>query len=296
MDPMILTNSDVEAFLNCRRAWGWGDVEGFNLPDKEVSAAALGTRVHGGILDGYYRDGSDPVAYHDKLCRDALTRMGDAGAPDWDFDQFYKDMVVGRNCVEAYMEWMEREGPDHGYTVEGVEEEIEALILDGRVLLRGKVDLRMVRDTDGSRRVSDLKTSGLQMTTVHHRLERSYQPVVYDWLLELNSGENVAAATFRIVKKVNKRSSGKPQVEEFSVPGALRARANRRKMIERIALEMLALRAKTDPSVFYISPSDACAWCDFRDPCRLADEDPLAARAMLDDLFTAGRHARYEEK
>ena len=131
MDPMILTNSDVEAFLNCRRAWGWGDVEGYNLPDKEVSAAALGTRVHGGILDGYYRDGSDPVAYHDKLCRDALTRMGDAGAPDWDFDQFYKDMVVGRNCVEAYMEWMAREGPDHGYTVEGVEQEVEAPILDG---------------------------------------------------------------------------------------------------------------------------------------------------------------------
>ena len=78
------------------------------------------------------------------------------------------------------------------------------------------------------------------------------------------------------------------------MPGALRARANRRKMIERIATEMLSLRAKTDPAVFYISPSDACAWCDFRDPCRLADEDPLAARAMLDDLYTAHRHARYD--
>jgi len=293
-DPMILTSSDIDAFLTCRRAWGWGDVEGYNLPDKEVGPAALGTKVHQAILEGWYMTGGDPVAHHDAIYRAALVRMGEEGAPEWDHDQLYKDWVVGRNCVEAYFEWMAREGADHGYTIEGVEQQVEAPILDGRVLLRGKVDLRMVRDADGSRRVSDLKTSGLQMTTVHHRLERSYQPVIYDWLLELDSGENVAAATFRIIKKVNKRSSGKPQVEEFSVPGALRARANRRAMIERIAVEMLSLRAKVDhPEVFYIHPSDACAWCEFRDPCRLADEDPAAARAMLDDLFTAGRHARY---
>lgn len=295
-DPLVLTSSDIDSFLTCRRAWGWGAVEGFNLPDREVGAAALGTRVHGGLLDGWYRDGSDPVAYHDKLCREALARMEISGAPDWDFEQMYKDMIVGRLCVESYMEWLAAEGADHGWLVEGVEQKLEAPILDGRVLLRGKVDLRMLRESDGARRVTDLKTSGLQMTAVQHRLERSYQPVTYDWLLELVTGEHVAAASFRLIKKVNRRMQGKTLVEEFSVPGALRARARRRAMIERIAIEMLSLREKLDrPEVFYISPSDACGWCDFRDPCRLADEDPLAAKDMLRDIFTSGAYTRYDD-
>lgn len=294
-DPMILTSSDLDSYLRCRRAWGWGHVESFNLPDREVGAQALGTRVHGGILDGFYKTGADPVAYHDKLCYEAISRMELAGAPGWEFDQIYKDIIVGRNCVEAYMEWMEIEGADHGYTIEGVEQMIEAPILGGRVLLRGKVDLRMLRDSDGARRVTDLKTSGLQMDAVHHRLERSYQPTIYDWLLELAGGEHVTAATFRIIKKVARNRSGVPTVEEYSVPGALRARPKRRAFIERIAVEMLSLREKFDhPEVFYPNPADSCAWCDFRDPCRLDDSDPLAARAMLNDLFTAGPHERYK--
>jgi hypothetical protein len=221
-------------------------------------------------------------------------------APEWDFTTLYSDIVVGRNCVAAYIEWLELNGADHGLVVEGVEEKLEAPILDGRVLLRGKVDLRMRRESDGALMVVDWKTTAEQFSVLHHRLGRSYQPVIYDLLLEKVTGESVTAAHFRVIRKVSRKQHGKPQVEDFAVPGALRARPQKRAMIERIATEMLALTQKGDEGghdeIFYLHPGTACAWCGFKNPCVIQDEDPLAAKDMLDDLFTAHRHARYGEE
>lgn len=296
---LILTSSDLDSFLHCRRAWRWGYHDGFNLPDKVTGALALGNRVHV-ALEAYYRDGRDPLVEWEFLCKAAEAHLDAIGAPLWEHGKLYDDIIVGRNCIAAYLDWMALEAPDDGYAVEGVEEKLEAPILGGRVLLRGKIDLRMRRISDGALRTTDFKTSGLQMTAVHHRLERSYQPVIYDWLLELVTGEKIAAATFRVIKKVSRRQHGDPKVEEFSVPGALRAREAKRRQIERIATEMIAISAKLDdPSrdadaIAYPNPTDACGWCDYRDPCREADENPIAATQMLRDLFTSGPHERYE--
>lgn len=295
---VVLSHSDISQFLTCRRQFLWGYLQDRNPPDSKIGALALGSRVHV-ALELSYKTGEDAVSVHDRLVAADIAEMEAAGAPGYDLDKLYEDAIVGRNCVVAYMEWLEAEGADHGLSVHGVESQIQCVILDGRVLLRGKVDLRLLRDSDGRLIIVDFKTTGRAVSMLALELERSYQPRVYDIIQRLADPTlEVAEARFRILKKVTRKQHGTPGVTEISVPGLLRSRPTYMAQIEAICSEILRLvdaaaEGHSD-ALFYPSPGEHCGWCAFKHPCTIAQENPATAVEMLDELFIRGRHDRYD--
>jgi RecB family exonuclease len=302
--PVIpITHSEIQAFLDCRRAWSWRNVHEYHEPPRYDGALALGSRVHKAI-ELMRTDPSRTALEHftelarvDVAALEALVR--DGTRPEWQLDQLYEDIVVGRNCVTAYLEWIADEDPYKGYTLEAVERTLEAPILGGRIVLRGKADAIWRRDDGMGLLLEDYKTSGNFTGGQRELLERSYQHHVYIALLQLlEPGEHMIKAQYTILKKYKdlSRITAKP-VEAFPVPGTLRSGPNKVRQIENIAKEMLRAIEMLDvegAALMYPTPSSSCRWCEYKQPCEVVDEDPLAARAMLDRLFVrTPRHARY---
>ncbi len=180
--PVVVTHSELNMFLSCRRKWAWYFVHDRQKPERHHGPLALGSRVHAAIEE-YYKDGSDPIAAHERLAAEAVARAEADG--ERFIDTLYEDIIVGRNCVIAHQQWLEDTGADSNYDVEMVEEKLEAPILGGRVLLRGKVDVMFRERDSGALFISDLKTSGNWWGGQRELLERSYQHHVYLALTQL---------------------------------------------------------------------------------------------------------------
>lgn len=295
---ITLTHSDIAQFLKCRRSWQWGYIEDRTPPDRTTGALALGSRVHL-CLEKFYLNGEDPVATHDKIVADTAGQLELNGAPSWELDQFYEDAIVGRHCCATYMDWLEESGADAGLIVDGVESMIETPILDGRVMLRGKVDVRFRRESDGALIINDFKTTGKAINQITMELDRSYQAYVYAAIQRrMTPDDYVIGGMYRIIKKVTRRQYGNTYVEERLVPGMARSQANVEKQIFAICDEMASILERREQSdmddVFYMSPGEHCVWCAFKNPCTIANENPAAAADMLEDQYTSGRHRRYD--
>lgn len=301
--PVIITHSDLSRFLTCRRQWHYDYVLDFRPPEKATGPLALGTRVHA-ALEAYYSGATDdPVAWIDAKGKEDLEALDyDNNAKPWDYDQMYEDMIVGRNCVKLYMEWLEETGADDNYRTVAVEEKVEVPILGGRAILRGKVDLLKEDITSGLMCADDFKTTGDWGGDLRGQLERSYQHWCYLIGLQHNYPDrNVECSQYTVLRKVKKIPTTPPKaplIQRFTVPATRRAIGAKRAQIDRIALEMLNLRDKTDPAVFYPSPSRACGWCDYKAPCDIADESTEASLALLaNGGYTQGtRYDRYRDK
>jgi PD-(D/E)XK nuclease superfamily len=297
-EGLVITHTDLATFLRCRRQWLWAYVQDFHPPERLDGPRALGERVHRGA-EHYYRTGGDPVAEHDRLGREDVARLESMVRPTWQLDQLFKDIVVGRACLTALIEWLRSEGEDDPYWVEAVEETVDASILGGRVTLRGKVDVLFRAKVDGHLAVNDHKTTG-SWTSVREGMERSWQHHIYLAVLALSRpSEIVSEAMYTVMHKHTSPSrASRPLVERFRVPGTTATAGAKLAQIERICEQMLATMEAIERGGIdhaYPTPQDACRWCDYRQPCDLIDESPLAAREMLDRVYIrGGRHGRYD--
>jgi RecB family exonuclease len=299
--PIVLTHSDVESFLQCRRRFAWAYISDLSPVDRVWGDLPLGSRVHKAI-EGLY-DGEDAVKLHDKHARLDLEALElDGSRPPWALDQLYRDIIVGRNCVTSYLEFLDA-GGDRGLEVVGNEKMVEVPFCDGAVILRGKIDRIFRRVDDDGVIIDDLKTSSVWRTGLRERLERSYQPAVYAVIERLlNPDFYVAGAQFSVIKKVsNKRRVKDALVERFAVPGFASVIDTKMRQLERICREIIRLIEDVQREGHLVaafpSPADHCRYCAFRFPCELTDESPAAAEALLDAEFRRGvKHARYDER
>ncbi len=297
--PVVVTHSELNMFLSCRRKWAWYFVHDRQKPERHHGPLALGSRVHAAIEE-YYKDGSDPIAAHERLAAEAVARAEADG--ERFIDTLYEDIIVGRNCVIAHQQWLEDTGADSNYDVEMVEEKLEAPILGGRVLLRGKVDVMFRERDSGALFISDLKTSGNWWGGQRELLERSYQHHVYLALTQLVHPETefIGGALYTVIKKMRNldRATG-PVVERFRAPATRRMAATKLRQIEAICAEMLRVADEVrggNEDIAYPTPQQACRYCEYKQPCELADESPRAAMDMLEREFVTGiRYKRYEE-
>lgn len=300
--PVIITHSDISNFLTCRRKWHWDYVLDFRSPEKLTGPLALGSRVHAALEALYLNETDDPVAWIDQRGRDDLAAIEiNPDAKPWDLDQHYEDMILGRNAITSYMQWLEETNADANYRTVSVEERVEVPILDGRVILRGKVDLLKEDIASGLVCTDDFKTYARD-DGLRDQLERSYQHWVYLIAMQHVYPERIVeCAQYTVIRKVKKLPTTPPKsplVQRFTVPATRRAIGAKRKQIERIATEMVNLRGKQDPAVFYPSPGQACRWCDYKSPCDLADEAPESALALLSSgVYVSGtRYDRYKTR
>lgn len=296
-DALVITHSDIASYMQCRRKWAWDFVFDYRKPEVSFGALACGSRVHKAI-EHYYAHGGDPMVEHERLFRhDHDILEADPDSPPWGLDQMYKDAIMGRNAVAAHQEWLATEGADSEYDVVAVEQMIEAPMLDGRVLLRGKVDVLFRRLDNGFLVINDLKTDG-GMYGLVEQLERSWQHSIYLIILKLLHPEQfVQEAYYTILKKVMAPKRVKTgMVERIRVPGTSRMADSKMRQLEVVLTEMLAARdaVLTNFDAAYPQPSGNCRFCDFKLPCPVADESAGAAVAMLDSQYIrGGRHARY---
>lgn len=300
--PVIITHSDIKNFLSCRRKWYYDYVLDYRPPEQLTGPLALGTRVHA-ALEAYYKgETDDPVAWIDAKGRADLDALDyNSETKPWDYDKMYDDMIIGRNCMTFYMEWLEETGADDNYRVVTVEEKVEAPLLDGRAILRGKVDLLHEDLTNGILCTNDFKTTADWGGDLRGQLERSYQHWCYLIGMQHHYPDrNVECAQYTVLRKVKKApakvSKESPLISRFAVPATRRSIGTKRAQIERIAMEMIHLRDQEDPSVFYPSPGDPCKWCPFKAPCEIADESVEASVALLSSgKYVQGkRYARYD--
>ena len=283
--PIIITHSDIKNFLDCRRKWYYDYVLDFRSPEKLTGPLALGTRVHAALEAFYGGETTDPIAWIDAKGKEDLAALDFADdVKPWDHTQMYEDMIIGRNCVTAYMEWLDETDADAHYRTVSVEEKVEVPILGGRALLRGKVDLLQEDITSGLLCVNDFKTAARD-DGLREQLERSYQHWCYLIGMQHMYPERIVECArytvLRKVKKIPPTPPKSPLIQRFTVPSTRRSLPTKTAQIERIALEMINLRDKTDPAVFYPSPGKPCTWCDYKSPCEIADESVEASLALL---------------
>lgn len=301
-NPVIITHSDLNQFLTCRRMWHYNYILDFRPPEKLTGPLALGTRVHAALEAFYKGETTDPIEWIKAKGKADLELLEQSDDPKpWDFDNMYEDMITGKHCLTAYMEWLDETGADDHLRTVSVEEKVEVPILDGRAVLRGKVDLLQEDISSGLLCVNDFKTYARD-DGLREQLERAYQHWCYlIGMQALYPDRNIECARYTVIRKVKKwpkTPPATPLVQRWTVPATRRNMATKKAQIERIALEMINLRDKTDPSIFYPTPGKHCNWCDYKQPCELADESQEASLQLLrNGKYVSGtRYDRYNTK
>jgi CRISPR/Cas system-associated exonuclease Cas4 (RecB family) len=250
--------------------------------------------VHAAV-EGYHRYGTDPVDVHTELAQEARART--ENAPQFVKDNLEVDILVGTNCCMAYRRWMYTEDPYKDWEIIGIERTVETPLLDGRVILRGKIDLLLkgTGPNEGQILLDDLKTvASTRVDAAQNHVLRTYQHAVYASTLEAQDGIAVTKARYVHLKKVRDLSRAAEPVIVTTVPVMRRTTKTSMEYVTRILAEMEVLIQKDVPSSWYPYPQDSCSWCDYRNPCLLATEGRGAEGRALADKYQHGKRlARY---
>jgi hypothetical protein len=290
--PLVLTHSDITSFLRCRRAFRWNVVDDYSKEEKLTGALALGTRVHQAV-EMFHTDGIDPVDAHDMLASDDRAKV-EAMGNDWLEVELDEDLVYGRNCVTAYRQWVLDTDPYKNLDVVGVERVVDMPLLDGRVLLQGKVDLLLRDRESGDYKIEDLKTvASSRASSAQNFALRTYQHHVYGGALR-DAGYEVRSARYVHLKKVKSLARTTDPVLVTDVPVFTRTNQTAMTSIERIVSDILRVMEADDDAQWYPTPQDACSWCQFAQPCTMKDDGRGAEKDVLDANFRHGiRLLRY---
>jgi hypothetical protein len=304
-----ITNSELQTFKRCKRAWYLGYYRELKLivPDL-VGARAIGSRLHLALAAFYSSRREDPMTVLEatiKEDRALLEARGDVQG----LDDLEKDADLARIMLEGYLEWVQEEGKDQGIEVIGDEVVVEELFgtaeqfdWDRDVILMGKLDLRVRRLIDGARLFMDHKSVGSlkePLKTLHMNEQMlHYHLLEYLELLRAaQRGEAVEYARgglYNMLRKVKRTARANPPFfDRVEVPHNQYELQSYWMRVWGEVTEIIALRKKLDAGmdhrqVAYPTPTGNCSWdCDFFTVCNLFDDGSDAER-MLSDLYTKG--------
>lgn len=285
----------------CRRKWYLNYYR--RLRPKTVRAEGplvLGTRVHN-ALEAFY-NGNDLIdSYMMFLEEDRILALTEG----LDVDKVMSEGEMGRIMLEGYIRWIEEEGIDAQYEIISNEETLSMPMLDGRVELRGKIDMRLRRKSDGTRLIRDFKTVGQTFTQYAATLHLNEQALTYMTLDAYHNTEEDRAdgALFTLFKK-NKQSArakGPFYAEEEVLHNIFTLRSFWTRL-NAVLSDMMAVKDALDnganhQGVAYPRPSNDCTWkCEFFSICGMMD-DGTAVEDAISDLYNVGNpDERYEDK
>jgi RecB family exonuclease len=289
-EPIRISNSEIQTFKDCRRRW-WFTYYRRLQPKVEnyTGALALGSRIHE-ALDQYYSTGIPLLDAHANLVAKDMKTLNDQYR---DTTELETEAELGRVMLEGYLEWVELEGIDAEIEMISTEEIIERPMMDGRVTLQGKIDMRVRRKIDGVRMFRDFKTVGSSFTEFGSTAHMNEQILTYMLLEEAQNqdGERSEGGIFTMLRKVKRGAYAKPpfygQIEVRHNAFTLRSFWQR---LEGTLEDMLRVRDGLDAGeshykLAYPKPSRDCKWkCQFFAICPLVD-DGSAAEAAISDAF-----------
>lgn len=304
-EPVRISNSEIQTFKDCRRRWWLTYYRRLRPKVTEFTGAlALGSRIHE-ALDRHYSTGQDLLEAHADLVKEDVKKMVEQAR---DTTQLEADAELGRVMLEGYLEWIEHEGIDAELELISTEEILERPMMDGRVILQGKIDMRVRRKIDGARMIRDFKTVGgsfADFGAMAHMNEQVKTYMLLDEVQSAKDGNRTDGAIFTMLRKVKRGAYAKPpfydQIEVRHNKFTLRAFLEQ---LEGVLGDMLDVRDALDDgqSHFkhaYPKPSKDCKWkCQFFAICPLFDDGSAAEAALSDAYVSSDPYGYYgiEEK
>lgn len=300
-EPYKVSNSEIQTYKDCKRKWYLNNYRRLTPKKVKVSGPlALGTRVHA-ALEAFYNGEDLMDAYMKLLKQDEII----AHTEYLDVEALLTEGEMGRIMLEGYIQWVEEEGIDAQYEIISNEETLEMPLLDGRVILRGKIDMRLRRKSDGTRLIRDFKTVGQTFSQFAATLDLNEQALTYMVLDAYhNTPEDRAhGAVFTLLKKNKQTSRAKPPFygEEEVLHNEFTLRSFWI-MLNATLSDMMrdkdALDAGADHhAVVPRRPSNDCTWkCQFFSICASMD-DGSPVEEMIKDLYDVGNpDERYDDK
>lgn len=299
-----ISNSEISTFKDCRRKWFLQYYVG--LQPKKIQVVGplpLGTRVHNS-LEAMYTTGEDPVDVYMRLLDEdrALFEESSDAAFDDLRAKFDSEAELGRIMIEGYVEWVNDLNADADLDVIGVETAATAEMLDGRVILQGKFDMKVRNKIDGTISIFDHKTAQT-FDTYYQTAHMSEQLMLYIILerMDPNTVAPVDGGVYNLLRKVKRTAKSKPPFyERMNVRFNESTLSNFWLRINGELRDMMRLRDELDAGadhhlVAYPTPSKDCTWkCPFYAACTMFD-DGSNVEGWL-ERFTEVRnpYARYE--
>lgn len=299
--PYKVSNSEIQAFKECRRKWYLNYYR--RLVPKTVRAEGplvLGTRVHN-ALESFY-NGNDLIeSYMLFLEEDRILALTEG----LDVDKVLSEGEMGRIMLEGYIQWIEEEGIDAKYEIISNEETLSMPMLDGRVELRGKLDMRLRRLSDGTRLIRDFKTVGQTFEQYASTLHLNEQALTYMTLDAYHNTEEDRAdgALFTLFKKNKQtaRAKGPFYAEEEVLHNIFTLRSFWIRLNATLS-DMMSVKDALDAGanhqgVAYPRPSNDCTWkCQFFSICGMMDDGSAVEDAIADHYNVGNPDERYTEK
>ena len=303
-EPLRISNSEIQTYKDCKRRWWLSYYRRLQPKTKNFTGAlALGSRVHE-ALDMYYSKEIPLLEAHAQLVAADKQLLESEFRDTYDLDS---EAELGRIMLEGYLQWVEENGIDAELEMISTEEIIEMPLLDNRVILQGKIDMRVRRKADGVRMFRDFKTVGGSFTDFASMAHMNEQILTYMMLetAQNKEGERSEGGIFTMLKKVKRSANAKPPFyEQMEVRHNVFALRSFWQRIHGTLTDMLHSRDLLDAGgdhrfVVYPSPSRDCKWkCSFFSICPMFD-DGSAAEAAIEDAFQSSDPYAYygvEEK
>lgn len=300
--PYSVSNSEIQTFKDCRRKWYLGYYRRLKpKQEKMTGPLALGSRIHE-ALDVYYSTGKDLVdTYNTLLEKDRIAILADGGFTS-DLDS---EGELGRIMLEGYLEWSAEEGIDADLEMISTEEVLSMPLLDGRVELKGKLDMRVRRKSDGVRMFRDFKTVGTTFSQFAATAQINEQIMTY-MLLEShhnkNPEERSEGGIFTLLRKVKRTANAKPPFyDQFEVNHnvfTLRAFWSR---IHGELYDLMGVKSALDAGVShhqvaYPRPSQDCTWkCPFFAICPMFDDGSAVEDAIREQFVASDPYDYYKD-
>jgi hypothetical protein len=292
-NPIRISNSEVQTFKDCRRKWWLSYYRRLQPKTQQMTGAlALGSRIHQ-ALDDYYSKSIPLLDAHSALVEADRKILVESYRDTFDLDS---EAELGRIMLEGYLQWVEENGIDSELEMISTEEIISMPLLEGRVELQGKLDMRVRRKVDGVRMFRDFKTVGGSFTDFGSMAHMNEQILTYMMLetAQNKEGERSEGGIFTMLKKVKRSANARPpfydQIEVRHNVFALRSFWQR---IHGVLTDLMNVRDRLDAGgdhryLAYPRPSRDCKWkCQFFTVCPLFD-DGSAAEQAVSEMFEVG--------
>lgn len=320
----VMTNGQLQTFKRCRRKWWLAWYRKLTpLNESLTGARAIGTRVHRALQAWYVPHGHPRVDPRDALERvitqDRTTLVASAQRRGHDefvvanlTAEFGKVTDLERAMVEGYVQWLAETGADADLEVVAPETVISVGVdvprLRGTVtpvILKGLLDVRVVRTTDDARLFIDHKTVG-DLTSPVRTLHQSEQMLHYhliEWLALSGTDERCDGALYNMLRKVKRTARATPpfyqRVEVRHNDYELESyRTHTLATIDQVltATEYLDAEPGADPNfIAYPTRTSNCAFdCDFFAVCSMFDDGSRAEDALASLFEVCDPMDRYE--
>ncbi len=299
IEPLRVSNSELQTFKDCRRRW-WLSYYRRLRPRQEnmTGALALGSRIHA-ALDDYYGKNIPLLEAHSLHVEKDRLILNETFRDTSDLDS---EAELGRIMLEGYLQWVEENGIDAELEMLSTEEIIEMPLLDGKVILQGKIDMRVRRKADGVRMFRDFKTVGGSFTDFASMAHMNEQILTYMTLeaAQNKEGERSEGGIFTMLKKVKRSTNARPPFyEQMEVRHNVFALRNFWQRIHGTINDLLSTRKALDEGtthqlVAYPRPSRDCKWkCAFFAVCPLLDDGSAAEQAISETYVVADPYGYY---